>query len=199
MYRLRSKDGATILIGLLFFLLCAVAGTIVLAAGTSAAGRVSNLAAQEQSYYSITSAAKIIISETEGKTIDFYKNGSSDKIYYYSEPDSKLKAVLETASEAIYKGNQAYSDKLTIKVEDNSLNKTMGIITGKLSMDRKYNIEIVLSSDVKNSYTCKVVIPAAIQDNKDNVQIEMVDEGGNKITRTETKLIWSGARIERVS
>lgn len=199
MVKIRSKNGATILIALLFFLLCAVAGTLVLAAGTSASGRVSGLATQEQSYYSVTSAARVIMSETDGQKIDMYTVGSSQDVKYFSEPDSELKSVLETASEAIFSGDQTYADTLTIKMEDDSINSTMGTVTGKLAMDSRYNIEITLSSDAKNSYKCRVVIPAAIQDNRDGAQIKMVDEDGNETTRTETKLIWSGAEIEKVN
>lgn len=199
MTKIRSKNGATILIALLFFLLCAVAGTIVLAAGTTASGRVSGLASQEQSYYSVTSAAKIIASETEGQTVDMYKMEDSKTIDYFAEPDSKLKSVLETASAAIFSGDRTFSDTLTIKMEDDSTNSTTGTVTGKLSMDSRYNIEITLSSDARNSYKCTVSIPAAIQSNRDGAQIKIVDENGNETTRTETKLIWSGAQIKRAS
>ena len=197
MAKIRATKGATILIALLFFLLCAVAGTIVLAAGTTASGRVSGLATQEQSYYSVTSAARILVSETEGRTIDMYRVGTSDTIQYFSEPDSKLKSVLETGAEAIFSGDQTYDDTLTFQMEDNDLNDAMGTVTGKLSMDGRYNIEITLSTGAKDSYKCRVVIPAAIQDNMNGAETEMVDENGNKTTRTETKLIWSGAKIAK--
>ena len=48
--RIRSNSGATILLALLFFLLCALAGSIILSAGSAAAGRISGLKETEQSF-----------------------------------------------------------------------------------------------------------------------------------------------------
>ena len=65
--RIRSNSGATILLALLFFLLCALAGSIILSAGSAAAGRISGLKETEQSFYSVTSAAQIMREEIEGQ------------------------------------------------------------------------------------------------------------------------------------
>lgn len=66
---LRSRTGASITFALLLFLVCSVVGCIALTAGTAAAGRVSNLAEMDQRYYSVTSAAKLLASELNGKTV----------------------------------------------------------------------------------------------------------------------------------
>jgi hypothetical protein len=55
-----SKTGASITFALLLFLVCAVVGSVVLVAGTSAAGRMSQIAEYDQRYYSVTSAAELL-------------------------------------------------------------------------------------------------------------------------------------------
>ena len=58
--KLRSKKGASITFGLLLFLICAIISSLVLVAGTSAAGRLAGMAQTEQRYYSVSSTAKMI-------------------------------------------------------------------------------------------------------------------------------------------
>ena len=58
--KLRSERGASISYALLLFLVCAVVGSVVLVAATSASGRLSGLAKADQRYYSVTSAAELI-------------------------------------------------------------------------------------------------------------------------------------------
>ena len=63
--KLRSKDGASITFALLLFLVCAVLCSVILAAATAAAGRMSKIAETEQRYYAVTSAAELIKSQFE--------------------------------------------------------------------------------------------------------------------------------------
>lgn len=57
--KIRSKTGASITFALLLFLVCAVLGSVVLAAGTAASGRLSEMTEMDQRYYSVTSAADL--------------------------------------------------------------------------------------------------------------------------------------------
>lgn len=61
--KLRSDCGASMLLALLLFLVCAVAGSVILASGTAAAGRVSELAEMDQRYYAVVSAAEALRSQ----------------------------------------------------------------------------------------------------------------------------------------
>jgi len=58
--KLRSRRGATLMAALLFFLVAAVCGSIILAAATATASRVKNQAKDAQAYYAVTSAAQLI-------------------------------------------------------------------------------------------------------------------------------------------
>ena len=68
--KLRSQRGASITFALLIFLVCAVVGSVVLAAGTAASGRLAELAEYEQRYHAVNSAAELLSKEIcSGKTI----------------------------------------------------------------------------------------------------------------------------------
>ncbi len=63
--KLRSQTGASITFALLLFVVCAVLCSVVLAAATSASGRLSRIAEVDQRYYAVTSAAELLIDEFE--------------------------------------------------------------------------------------------------------------------------------------
>ena len=65
--KLKSQTGASITFALLLFLVCAVVGSVVLTAGTAAAGRMSKIAEMDQRYYSVNSAAKLLIKLIDGE------------------------------------------------------------------------------------------------------------------------------------
>lgn len=58
--KLCSRRGATIMAALLFFLVAAVCGSIILAAATATVSRVKNQAKDAQAYYAVASAAQLI-------------------------------------------------------------------------------------------------------------------------------------------
>ena len=67
--KLRSRRGASITFALLLFLVCVVVGSVVLAAGSAAAGRMAKSAEMDRRYYSVTSAADLLAKELTGKTV----------------------------------------------------------------------------------------------------------------------------------
>ncbi len=67
--KLKSQRGASITFALLIFLVCAVIGSVVLGAGTAAAGRISSLPKSDQRYYSVTSAARLFEEQFAGTNV----------------------------------------------------------------------------------------------------------------------------------
>ncbi|MBE6039756.1 MAG: hypothetical protein E7219_02205 [Clostridiales bacterium] len=51
---------------MLLFLVCASLSALILVAGTTAAGRISNIAETDQSYYAVTSAADLVVDMMDG-------------------------------------------------------------------------------------------------------------------------------------
>ena len=71
--KLNSQTGASITFALLLFLVCAVVGAAVLTAGSAAAGRISKTAEMDQRYYSVNSAAGLLIEKIEEETVTVVK------------------------------------------------------------------------------------------------------------------------------
>ena len=76
--KLRSQTGASLTFALLLFLVCAVVGSAVLVAGTAAAGRMSKIAEMDQRYYSVNSAARLLIELLEKDEIWVEKDEPAD-------------------------------------------------------------------------------------------------------------------------
>lgn len=103
--KLRSPRGASITYALLIFLVCTVVGSVVLAAGAAAAGRLSKVAEMDQRYYSVTSAADLLAKKLNGKTVTITRTReetSATKVSYklVDVPDpSDSSIVLYTITE----------------------------------------------------------------------------------------------------
>ena len=71
--KLKSEDGATLFFALLFFVLCAVAGSIVLSSATGVTGQLTSLNRNDTDYYVVSSAARYlsdVITESEFSITD---------------------------------------------------------------------------------------------------------------------------------
>lgn len=65
---LRNERGASILLALFYFLVCAVVGAVVLTAATVTTGQLVALERSQQAYYSVTSAAELLRDSIVGGT-----------------------------------------------------------------------------------------------------------------------------------
>lgn len=83
--KLNSERGASITWALLLFLVCAVIGSVVLTAGTVAAGRISQQAVSDQRYYCVTSAVQLLIDKIDGETM----NGDGSSFQSGTVPDKQ--------------------------------------------------------------------------------------------------------------
>ena len=83
--KIRSERGASITFALLLFLVCAVIGSAVLVAGSAAAGRLSKIAENDQRYYSVNSAARLLIEliEADEVTVTEGEDESGERTYSY--------------------------------------------------------------------------------------------------------------------
>ena len=65
--KLNSNEGASLMVALLFFVMCATIGSVILAAATASAGRLKNLEKEDQTYYVTSSAAEAVSELIAGK------------------------------------------------------------------------------------------------------------------------------------
>ena len=70
--KLKSDSGASLMAALLFFIMCATVGSIILAAATASSGRLAGLKRNEQAHYAVSSAAEMfskLITEEDKQVI----------------------------------------------------------------------------------------------------------------------------------
>lgn len=134
--KLRSKKGASITFALLLFLICAIISSVVLVAGTTAAGRLSGMAGSEQRYYAVTSTAKYIqeVMESESATViemngDIYLVTQGNKLVKMGDvvPANDLKSLADYVTYMLYSPNG--SDGLSLSADAADLNSAMDGIT----------------------------------------------------------------------
>lgn len=187
-----STSGASLLIALFFLLLCAIVGSIVLTSASVASGRFANLKEAEQSYYSVSSASKLLKAELEGEKYSKYeilsKDGMPLENEYYALPQNKMKEFLIKGVEQVMTSQTEYSDIFTIY----SSEQVMEEVTAYFSMDSQYNISITVT---QGRTKCMVTIPAIYSENTETILYEdssKEEMEGIRITKT---ILWTEGEI----
>lgn len=217
--KLKSNKGATVLIALVFFLLCAAAGSVLLAAGTVSSGRMADLVYQEQAYYSVSSAARMFRDVIENKTFGYYildgdyptGEGSEPSEGYVNPPSGELASLLSEGGLKIF--NQSVDSGLLNEDYEKELSITapgLDEVTCKFKMEKDtYNIvaDFMCSHDGKALYKIRLTIPAALSNNL-NEEYFTYDttqgEGDDAITITHqyskvtTTLSWGRGKITKL-
>ena len=195
--KLRSESGVTLLMALLFFLLCALGSSVVLAAGSTASGRIAGLEQDQQAFYTVTSAAQVLQEEINGTSFTGKQETPGEKSITIPVYGS-LSNLMNTAVESVYINGVPYEDTLTIRPQ--SMTDTFGAVKAAFTMDKDYNISIALSlndAELSNKYQCVVTA-------KGNSHITAVTETRNDsegndypVLITTTDITWSDALIKK--
>ena len=86
--KLKSNKGASITFALLIFLVCAMVSSVAIAAGTAAAGRMSQIAESDQRYYSVNSAAEVLKGLIDNKTVKVERAIVTREETYYQQNET---------------------------------------------------------------------------------------------------------------
>ena len=153
--KLRSETGASITFALLLFLVCAVVGSVVLAAGTAAAGRLSQQVESDQRYYSVSSAARLLQTEIEDlsvtKTVTTPSSGVPETKYEIngqevSSPTGVAALVYEAAQmnlpDITGEGAALTSLNITAQIDTTAVASLAVTVTGKLMSDGRLILEV---------------------------------------------------------
>ncbi|MGN0713523.1 MAG: hypothetical protein ACI4LJ_07045 [Anaerovoracaceae bacterium] len=194
--KLRSESGVTLLMALLFFLLCALGSSVVLAAGSTASGRIAGLEQDQQAFYTVTSAAQVLQEEINGTSFAGKQETPGEKSITIPVSGS-LSNLMNTAVESVYINGVPYEDTLTIRPQSID---TFGTVKASFTMDKDYNISIALSlsdANLADKYQCVVTA-------KGNSHITAVTETRNDskgkdytVLITTTDITWSDALIKK--
>ena len=184
--KLSSNSGASITFALLLFLVCAVIGSVILTAGTAAAGRLSKMTEMDQRYYSVTSAAALLRDMIDNQSISVVETvtgGSSDagsgtptttrKILFDGAPVSAAESVLADAADRLCADpapQSPFTRDLVLSVKDSEEfsmdDKTAGGLTVQvretLSPDGTLTLDVGSGSDPdqKDSYRLRLTFSA---------------------------------------
>jgi hypothetical protein len=178
--KLSSQRGASITFGLLLFLVCAIITSVILVAGTTAAGRLSGMATNEQRYYSVVSSAEVVKDLLDNKSETVIKTG--DDSIYVEKSSGEYEKVTETNSSSLLNSLSKYmayhlckgTSPIPVLVMDldglvtdaNAKSVEIGIVPD----NEKNTVNLKLSSD---KYDVGLIISK--NENKSNVNI-----GGDK-------------------
>ena len=200
--KLKSQRGASITFALLLFMVCAVVGSVVLTAGTAAAGRMSELAKMDQRYYSVTSAAQLLRDTMDGKQVSVTQKTVTENGTIITPPSpevdpevespilkaSALQLINETAEDITMAWNLTGSSDiqnaaLNVKIEE------------ALSSDGTMTMRISNAADTGSGgtsggsyiYTLQMVFTADKTESVDKRTKEQYSDGEKIETVTETK------------
>ena len=168
--KLNSQRGASLTFALLLFLVCAVVGSAVLVAGTAASGRMSRIAEMDQRYYSVNSAARLLIELME-----------TDMIYYRVEEPAG-----ETQSDSDYTFYNIGKDNEGKETEVEITSPTLALEIAKQSLgisETKESLSLSVSGTDADA-SLAVGIQETLSPNGDVVLAVSNVEGTDKYTIT---------------
>ena len=204
--KLKNQTGASITFALLLFLVCAVVGSVVLVAGTAAAGRMSKIAEMDQRYYSVNSAAKMLIELIDGEEkavtiIETENNGSSQSQYKYGDNTAIGNSFDSIAKYAAYYSilGAQKTDILHLSAGEKSELKVKISETISGSTDKEKFGPLILKIENDNTTDAYAMELTFIPDVK-----KMVDEQDDQTVTTwkiawkiqDTKIVGGNLRVE---
>ena len=69
--KLKSNSGATLMMALLFFVVCAVTGSMILLSASVSSGRLANMKRRDQNYFAVRSAVKMCEQQMKEMNVAF--------------------------------------------------------------------------------------------------------------------------------
>lgn len=129
--KLRSQRGASILFALLFFIVCAVIGSMVLAAGAAAAGRLADMEKMDQRYFAVTSAAKVLEHQLNDPSAVVTRRkvedpDTSTEVWTVDGEDDSIRQILRDSVEAVADNSKGLKDSAAGAALD--LDRTVALI-----------------------------------------------------------------------
>lgn len=188
--KLSSQRGASLLMALLYFLVAAMVGAVVLTAAVTNAGRVTRNKADQQTYLAVSSAVLLAQEDLKNATFTAVKTETT-KVDEYGVGESTSETTIVLTGTKIctkdFVANVYNNDQLEPESLEFNSNGRLPTAEGSMSIDNKYNITIELhvKTDANSmAYSTTVTFPASV-----NTQVTTSSENGEngtKITTTTT-------------
>ncbi|MCR5097193.1 MAG: hypothetical protein K6A70_10745 [Erysipelotrichaceae bacterium] len=155
--KLKSNEGASLMVALLFFVVCAAIGSIVLTAATAASGRMKGIKNNNQNFYSVLSAAKIYETDWTQGAVTMYRNaegkikiidstGEIDVTSSWYAPN--FISCRDMLASEVFKDGYEHTYEFEVKLDGASDGDGYNPTTVKAfaTMHNNYDIEIVFTS-----------------------------------------------------
>ena len=217
--KLKSNSGASLMVALLFFVICATIGSIILAAATASLGRLNNLKRDNQTYFATSSAAEIVRNSIEEKEITIIITNNpeigSDTIVY-SPDDTFLSKLLSErltlsyqmpvfgyeTTDVILSPSEAIASQsdnprnFTISVNDTSIENSDILATDvSMYLDKELNLIINIKphdEERQNLNNVEIVFRPKIKEKEaitENDNNQTINEDERETTRVKTLTI----------
>lgn len=166
----QDTRGASILIALLFFLVCALVGAVVLTAATVSTGQLVDYEKSQQAYYSTTSAAELFRDELVGGTCTV---SGEDYTCTFADANTRMQNFIAGAVKSQNTNSNPLAPSAataTLKVSAPAGNDTLKDVTARLTMGGKnastpFDLRITFSPTVYDgavgNYQVVLTIPAS--------------------------------------
>ncbi|HCU08200.1 MAG TPA: hypothetical protein DF480_04430 [Clostridiales bacterium] len=162
--KIKSNNGATVVMALGYLLLCITIGGIILSAGSAAIGQTRHLRDEEQDYMTVYSAAELIRSEMAG--------GSFVEEYVTITHDRPCDVFETSPQRSLEPPANALADKLESLYDDPSAQETFLIqapelgledVTVRVSMNAERVLKFVLTRSGETPYALTLTMAADVE------------------------------------
>lgn len=191
--KLNSQSGASLLIALLFFLLCLTVGAVVLTAATANAGRLVSLRRAEQGYLTVSSAARLLrdgLAEGQFQYVTTTVDGVEQSEPVSTADSGVLQDLLRDCGASVSQGMVPLPQDFTVEADG------LDPVSGTLAMDQDYTLTLSLSragEDGQAHDFMTFTLPAQSRTVRDKTvreysyDTEETDENGQPILGTDTE------------
>lgn len=218
--KLNSKRGASLILAAAFFLLCAAVGGVVLTSAMANAGRLSHLEQEQQAYLTVSSAARLLREELEGRVFEtkrtVIERSPGGLVSDEMEPPSLSPAgggmdgILKEDGEAVYR-HENYGGVLPSQRSfsiDAGDSRFAQVNVTKFQMKQDYQITAVLTLKNDDRYSMTLTLPAVCSESGPSSSSKDVyttdpDTGDEILDYTETTaettttVTWKGGVITK--
>ena len=184
--KLNSKRGVTIVMALLFFVIAAIIGSIVITAASASLGRLSHIHNEQQAYLTVSSAAKLARGEVNGIKCTFIKETVGSKpptmTYEVAPSSAGLSEFILAVCKSHFDG-MSPSESFTISSAKASIAavnaSVVEVKTGASGINGTLIIKLS-SADDENPYVMTLSVPFSIWENEASVtETEDADDDDN--------------------
>lgn len=191
--KLNSQRGASILLALVFFLVCSFVGAVVLGSAVTNAGKIKGQQADQQGYYAVASAARLIrdalaevTCEGQEHFLDYSCNDADSPVstghkdekavnYVRAEAhaDGKLTELLRAEAERVYRSKTEYAPResfsprtvtFTVEAEE------MDTVEVEMTMDEDYTLTFFLrlqDPEKRGEHSMTLLCPKGMEELKE--------------------------------